>query len=314
MSAYGALREGAGLAVAAVADAVFARGSEAASFCQGFVTNDLLVPVGSGSYGLAVALKGRIITDLVASRLAEDALLFLTPPGRADALATHLDRYLISEDAELTRAEGFTRLSLAGPRAGALLAGRIETLPAREGDSVAVDGGWCVRSAWTEAGGSDDAAPCFDLLLPDAAAERWREGLEADGAVAVGDELALVALENGRPGPAVLADLLPQEADLERAVCYTKGCYLGQETVARVHYKGGVKKMLSGLVSASPLAVETALHDAERAVGTVRASAVSPRLGKALHIALLRLESRAPGTVLQTVDGTEVEVVAWPLA
>jgi len=115
-------------------------------------------------------------------------------------------------------------------------------------------------------------------------------------------------------------NLLAQEVDLDRleAISFTKGCYTGQETVARVHYRGHVNRLLRGLrfsESAVP-PVGTELQDAEgKAVGTVKSGAISPRRG-AIALAVVRREIE-PGSVLRaswsdrTVDAT-VEQLPFP--
>ena len=117
--------------------------------------------------------------------------------------------------------------------------------------------------------------------------------LEA-GAVEVGEEAAeCLRIERGRPRYGVDLDdsVIPQEAGLnERAVSFTKGCYVGQETVARLFYKGKPNRELRGLSSAELLPVGTELRLEERVVGTVTSSAISPRLGP-IALALVRREA-----------------------
>src|SRR5439155_18400736 len=100
-----------------------------------------------------------------------------------------------------------------------------------------------------------------------------RARLEAAGAVPIGEaEAEALRVESGRPRYGVDLDdsVIPQEAGLnERAVSFTKGCYVGQETVARLHYKGKPNRHLRGLRLAAPAAHGDALRLGERAVGTI---------------------------------------------
>src|SRR6202007_2637268 len=103
----------------------------------------------------------------------------------------------------------------------------------------------------------------------------------------------VVRVERGRPRYGVDLDdsVIPQEAGLNaRAVSFTKGCYVGQETVARLFYKGKTNRELRALTSAELLPVGTELTLDERVVGTVTSSALSPRLG-AIGLALVRREA-----------------------
>src|SRR5581483_6346636 len=155
----------------------------------------------------------------------------------------------------------------------------------------------------------------IDLLCLAAETENLRSDLAARGAVHVSEEAAeCVRIEGGRPLYGVDLDetVIPQEAGLnERAVSFTKGCYVGQETVARLHYRGKPNRHLRGLRLSAPYRpgselrlVETAEPDAElrlveaaepgaaprvgdRVLGAVASSVVSPRLGP-IALALVR--------------------------
>ena len=139
--------------------------------------------------------------------------------------------------------------------------------------------------------------------------------LEA-GAVEVSEEAAeCLRIERGRPRYGIDLDdsVIPQEAGLnERAVSFTKGCYVGQETVARLFYRGKPNRELRGLSSAEPLPVGTELKLAERVVGTVTSSALSPRHG-AIALAIVRREAPV-GTVVRAGDEHEAVVVQLPFA
>ncbi len=315
---FAILRSGAGLVELGGYGAVFVEGPDALSWAQGFLTNDLRQPVGQGCYTLAVLLKGRIFCDVLYSRLAAETLLFSTEAGLGPELAEHLDRFLIAENAQIeARGSSYLRWGLVGPQAAEILASLGIAGPLAIGGSVALPGqqGWCLRSAWLAHRGVALQPESFDLLVPAEGAEELRSALLEAGARAVGAQaLRWLALTHGRPGSRAFRGLLPQEADLEGAVSFTKGCYLGQETVARVHYKGGVKKMLSALSGGPPLEPGTPLEHEGRAVGSVLASAVVPSLApEALHLACLRLEHRQPGNRVQ-VGAQSIEVVVLPLS
>jgi folate-binding protein YgfZ len=108
---------------------------------------------------------------------------------------------------------------------------------------------------------------------------------------------------------------LAQEATLEAlgAISFTKGCYTGQETVARVHFRGHVNRTLRGLTSVAPLERGAPLLTADgAAVGDVRSAVLSPRLGH-IAIAMIRREAADGSTVrVGTPAGAEARIVGLP--
>jgi tRNA-modifying protein YgfZ len=105
---------------------------------------------------------------------------------------------------------------------------------------------------------------------------------------------------------------IPQEAGLnERAVSFSKGCYVGQETVARLHYRGRPNRHLRGLRLSAPGATGDELGLGERAVGHVGTAVISPDLGP-IALALVRREAE-PGAIVSVGDGgASAEVVELP--
>jgi folate-binding Fe-S cluster repair protein YgfZ len=105
---------------------------------------------------------------------------------------------------------------------------------------------------------------------------------------------------------------MPAEAGIvEQAVSFTKGCYIGQETVARLHYKGKPNRHLRGLRLSAPAPPGAALRLGEKEVGTLGSAAVSPALGP-VGLAILRREAEPGTTVAVGEDGVTAEVVALP--
>jgi folate-binding protein YgfZ len=157
----------------------------------------------------------------------------------------------------------------------------------------------------------------IDLLCDAAATAELRTALESLGALAVSDAVAeCLRIEHGRPRYGVDLDdtVIPQEAGLnERAVSFTKGCYVGQETVARLFYRGKPNRHLRGLRAATPVAAGDELLYGERVVGRVTSAVVSPRLGP-IALAFVRREA-APGSTVTVGQGAvAAEVVELPFA
>jgi folate-binding protein YgfZ len=282
-------------------------GPQAKEFLQGQVTQDVeaLTP-GHGSYAAFLTPKGKMLGDL---RIldADQELLLDTERVALQALFNMIRRYSLGYAVELhKRTQECGLLSLIGPLADELTAAAGETPGPAEHDHVALElGGAGVRAIRTELG--------IDLLCAADALESVRAALLAGGAAEVGAEAAeALRIERGRPRYGVDLDdsVIPQEAQLnERAVSFTKGCYVGQETVARLFYKGKPNRQLRGLSSAEALAVGTELTLAERVVGTVTSAVVSPRLGP-IALALVRREAEVGATV--GAGGHEAVVHALP--
>ncbi|HEX6201683.1 MAG TPA: glycine cleavage T C-terminal barrel domain-containing protein [Thermoanaerobaculia bacterium] len=291
-------------------------GADRARFLHGLVTCDVKdLAEGRGAYGFVTSPQGRVLADVVVLAL-EDELWLEVPPGADERVADHLAKYLIADRVEIAALPAVP-LAVAGPRAAELLAGLL-------GRGALPDEPWSHRAA-SPAGVPArlvrrGVAPVdtFDLWLPPGTGPELRAHLQAAGAAPVGDAAwDLLRVERGVPafGRDFGADNFPQETGLgDQAVSYTKGCYLGQEIVARIHYRGGVHKALRGLrfrgVEAPPPSGTPLLADG-RAAGTVGTTAVSPDHG-AIGLAILHERANAPGTVLQIEGGGEAEVVELP--
>jgi tRNA-modifying protein YgfZ len=123
-----------------------------------------------------------------------------------------------------------------------------------------------------------------------------------------------VRIESGRPrhGLDMGPSTIPEEAGLnERAVSFTKGCYVGQETVARLHYKGKLNRFLRGLRLTAPVPHGVPIVLGEREVGTIGSTCVSPAHGP-IALALIRREAAVGDAVRVGDQGVEAEVVELP--
>jgi folate-binding protein YgfZ len=151
-----------------------------------------------------------------------------------------------------------------------------------------------------------------DVICASADAEAVRDALGVESVDTATAECLRV--ESGRPrlGIDMDGDTIPQEAGInERAVSFTKGCYVGQETVARLHYRGKPNRHLRGLRLSEPAETGDPIVLGERELGHVGSACVSPRLGP-IALAIVRREA-APGDAV-LVGGSEAEVVELPFA
>jgi folate-binding protein YgfZ len=155
----------------------------------------------------------------------------------------------------------------------------------------------------------------LDLIARSDQADDLRALLARSGAVEVSEAAAeIVRVESGRPrfGREMTAATIPQEAGIaERAVSFTKGCYIGQETVARLHYKGKPNRHLRGLRLEAPMPAGDVIVLGEREVGSVGTAVVSPALGP-IALAIVRREAEPGARVEVGADRIGAEVVDLP--
>ena len=306
-SAYAASTDGCALVDRSETGKLAFVGPEAAAFLDGQVTNDVraLAP-GTGCYAALLTNKGKMLGDLRLLRVDDETVLLDCERSALQSVFDVLRRAQVGWKAELhKRTLQEALLSLIGPGARAV-AGAAD-LPAEEyAHRPATIGGAQARVVATDLG--------VDVLCAAGDADAVRAALVAGGAVDVPEATAeVVRVESGRPRYGVDLDdtVIPQEAGLnERAVSFTKGCYVGQETVARLHYKGKPNRHLRGLRLSAPVAPGTPLRLGEREVGHITSAVVSPRLGP-IGLALVRREA-GPGAVLDAGDGVTAEVAELP--
>ena len=282
-------------------------GTESKEFLQGQVTNDIEgLEAGSGCYAAFLTHKGKMLGDLRVFDLGDELLLDCERVALQE-LFNMIRRFKLGRDVELhKRTLESALLSLIGPRARAV-AGDV---PAEEhAHRVGELGGAPVRLIATDLG--------VDVLCDAADTARVTAALTGAGAVLVDEAAAEVRrVESGRPRYGIDLDdsVIPQEAGLnERAVSFTKGCYVGQETVARLYYRGKPNRHLRGLRLSAPAPSGAVLRLGDRAVGRLGSVAASPAFGP-IALALVRREAE-PGSTLAVGDdggGTTAVVVALP--
>lgn len=300
-------------------------GAQAKSALGGLVTNDVVaLTVGTGQRAAALTPKGRVIAlcrifdrggdllvdcDAAAGEgLTQMVRKFVNPRLARHAVITELTGCLgvHGETATdvLVRALGGDGAMRDALQALAPLHGRW----IGDGD----DACWIVRS-------DDLSVAGFDVVASRARIDAIREALAAAGVrLAAADEVRALRVERGLPewGAEMDAETIPQEAMLDAlgAIAFDKGCYTGQEVVARIHFRGHVNRHLRWLSSEEPLRAGARVLDAEGVeVGDVRTAVVSATRGP-LAIAMLRREVE-PGATVRVTDGErthEARVAAMP--
>src|ERR1700677_1509990 len=286
---YRALRAGCGLIDRSERGKLALSGPGAVEFLNGQITNELTgLRAGEGCYAAFLTHKGKMLGDLRVlavgenEQLAPAELLLDTERVALQGLFDMIRRFKVGYEVQLAKRTVESSLfSLVGPETQTVLARAASDAPQLPGTEhahrAARIAGRPVRLIRT-------AEPAgVDVLCDAADGETVADSLRAAGAQPVsGAGGEIVRVEYGRPRYGVDLDdsVIPQEAGLnDRAVSFTKGCYVGQETVARLHYKGRPNRHLRGLrLQALPGSGEE-LQLAERTVGRVGSAVLSPELG-----------------------------------
>ncbi len=314
-----ALRETCGLCDRSDRGKLRLTGTERVGFLHGQVSADVksLEP-GRGAYTALLTPKGHMVADGRVLLRAADALMD-TEPGSQDTVRKLLEHHLISEDVEISDATGAWALfSLLGPAAPEIVASALGgTRPHLD------EHRHCERQGVLVVGARLGALEGLDLFVPaERAALVLGSLLERGGPLIapVGQEAWEIArVEQGVPrfGADLDEETIPLEANLaERALSFTKGCYVGQEVIARASYRGGVRRKLVGFrLDPGPLpARKTALFKAvgdSKTAGELTTCLVSPRFGP-IALGYARREHQAPGTELVTAEGRKATVCALP--
>jgi folate-binding protein YgfZ len=302
---YRALREDAGFLVRERGMA-HVRGADAVEYLQGQLTNDIeALEPGRGCYSALLDRKGHMQADMRVLLLhSDDVWLDLELAGTPAALK-HLRMYSVGRDLEIADAAGeWAIVSVVGLRAAQATgfeglhpehAQRFRSWDAIDVLGVATDLGIDVIAR------SGDAGALLDRLRASGAAEVTEEAVE------------ILRVETGTPrfGHEMTSATIPEEAGInERAVSFTKGCYIGQETVARLHYRGKPNRHLRGLRLAQAARAGDPVMLGEREVGRLGTAVISPARGP-LALGILRREA-APGEAVVVGDGIHAEVVELP--
>lgn len=291
-------------------------GKDRLAWLHNLTTNHVktLAP-GDGLYAFALNVKGRILFDL--NILALRNLLRLDIDRAFLPVAmSHLNKYIIMEDVQIRdRSHEFTCFGLSGAATPTLL----ETLGAANARTLAQFGPASIRVAEVDVAlfRHDFCGPYgVDMLIPREAAEViWNtltDSAPAAHAIPVGMEAVEIRrIEAGIPAPGseITEEFLPAETgQLERAVSFNKGCYLGQEVVERMRSRHVVARQLVGLRfdDALPPPGTTLLAEDEKPVGVVTSTCHSIALRRPIGLGYVRSALGAPGTNLRAVHGSAI--------
>lgn len=272
-------------------------GKEAIQFLDGLITNDVK-KLGDGEQMLAAFpnAQGRLLAVVRVLRQG-DRFLFETEEATREKLFQNLFRFTFAGDffvEDLSEKYHYFELFASGRkfessdlRSQISGPGGLVSFESRMGESLFVDLG---------------------------AVEELRGSLLNSGMVAIDDELfETLRIEAGVPKYGIDMDetTVVPELGIDELVSYDKGCYIGQEIIARIHFRGHVAKQLTGLVSDAPLRSGSDLTVDDKDAGRITSTTYSPRLGKHIALAFVRYAHLAPGTVLR-VEGQDAVVTPLP--
>ncbi len=311
---YEAVRGGAaGLFDLSARARVEVSGGEAVMFLNGMLTNDVAgLADGAWMHAAFPNPQGRLIAS---ARVLRDGARFVfdTEPATYAALLKLLERFTLAGDfrvRDLTRETALVSLqgaraaevarSVFGEEVARLSRGRV----ARVNEDRAGEPALVVRATHTAEDG-------FDIFVGAADAGRLWDSLVGAGARPAGaDALEVLRVEAGVPRYGVDAsdaNVVLEVVEEGEAVSYTKGCYTGQEIIARIHWRGHVAKKLTGLIFDRELdaPADPRLRDCAdgREVGRITSAVFSPRLNRRVALAIVKYDRLAPGTEVRVFDG-----------
>ena len=329
---YQALHGGAGLVDLSHRGRLLVRGKDAPRFLHGMVTNEVKeLGIGQGNYSFVLDPKGHILADARVLRLDAERYLIDCEPQLLEVIRRQLDDHIIADAVELEdQSAQLACVAVEGPQAGEVIRGAmgVEVPEMRAYEHVYFDDRK-TRLVRASASGADGY---LMLASPGMAAEFWRGAMklatEAQRAQRITDEQNKIAvwpvgfealeirrIERGtlRYGVDMDAKTLPQETGQLHAISFTKGCYIGQETVERIHSRGHVNRQMVGLRfrEQCEMAREMMVLVKGHPSGFTTSVAYSPALGRTIALAYLRSDNAAPGTAVQ-VNNQDGEVAELP--
>jgi len=293
-------------------------GSDRIRWLNGMVTNNIRdLAVGQGVYAFLLNPQGHILGDLYAYNRG-DSLTIDTAQSEAQKLLTTFDHYIIMDDVEVSNISAkLVAIGIAGPNTRAVLHAATIAVPALELLQF-------VEMTWqsvdlTVICGDNASLESYELwLAPDQVRSVW-DALTKSGATPTGRAaLELLRIASGTPryGQDIRERDLPQETEQQRALHFSKGCYIGQEIVERIRSRGNVHRKFTGFeVQGSLPAVGAKIQADGRDVGEITSVATLPgALGeRPVALGYLRREFATPGKQVQT-EGAQLSVATLPFA
>lgn len=281
-------------------------GEDRASFLHRLVSNDVEnLTVGDGNYATLLTHRGKIIADFNIYNL-EESIYVTTAPQALDSLFTELDKYIVADDVELKKLTDVGSIAIVGPNAWELVESVLQT---EHLDSLTEYGSVCIEF-------NNESILCirsdffgglgFKIITSSDTLEvLWNSLISNRDDVTPFGYLSqeTLRIEVGTPlfSKELTDSVIPLEAELDYAIDFEKGCYIGQEIVARMKYRGHPNRLLRGIEiqSESVIPVNTKIYDGDKEIGWVTSSTYSPSLEKQIALAYVRMAYTDPGCIIQ---------------
>ncbi|HZE70307.1 MAG TPA: glycine cleavage T C-terminal barrel domain-containing protein [Pyrinomonadaceae bacterium] len=313
---YTAVRDaGAGLIDLSSRGQLVVSGSEAVQFLNGLITNDMkTLEAGQWMPAVFPNVSGRLVASVRVIRL-EDGLIggkpdpiFLidTETATHDVVLKTVKRFTLAGDFRVTDLSGeLALLSLQGKDAARMireLFGAVADIAKHQATQIS----WAGNKA-TVVRATHTAENGFDVFVEAQQRQRlWQMMLEAGGRPVGFNVFEVLRIEAGQPRFGIDMDEtnVVSETSLDDAVSYTKGCYIGQEIIARIKYRGHVAKKLSGIIFESSHDVHrgaSLLSHEDKEIGRLTSVTFSPRLNRTVALGYLKYDYLAPGTNIKAL-------------
>ena len=290
-------------------------GEDRAKFLHRIISNDVeSLSAGQGTYATILTHRGKIIADMNISVL-EDAIRIDTAPETTETLFNELDKYIIADDVELSDVTTETgAIAVHGPKSTDLVESvlginELAALPERyncfrEADPIFNHTIVCVRTedtgeiGWTLHTAAEALVSLWETLMT--------EGGRFDVQPIGWNALESLRIEAGVPryGAELTDSVIPLEAELDHAIDFEKGCYIGQEIVARMKYRGHPNRLLRGIEvdtgstagASCILRPDAPVFKEDKEVGWITSATFAPTLGKSIALGYVRMQVTEVGS------------------
>ena len=322
---YAAVRaKGAGLIDLSERGRIKVSGSEAIMFLNGLITNDMKT-LDRNHWMLAAFpnVQGRLVAVVRVMRVADEnsgpAFLLDTEAATSETVLKTIGRFTLAGDFHvLDLSHNTSQLSIQGKDAAAILNAVTQSTPTSLPQNGLLQISWGDHQVIV-VHASHTAEDGFDLIVPSSAVDSLQKALVQAGATVVSQAtFQTLRIEAGSPlfGKDMDESNVVSETNLDEAISFTKGCYIGQEIIARIKYRGHVAKKLTGLLFDAdiPVEVSSAIKSGGKEIGRVTSATYSPTLKRTVALGYVRYEHLEPGTkvVVTTVD-SEIEATVHEL-
>jgi folate-binding protein YgfZ len=299
---YAAVRDGsAGLLDLSSQGRLLVSGSEAVQFLNGLITNDMkTLAVNSWMTAAFANVQGRLLA-VVRVIHRDDGFVIDTESTTRETVAKLLERFTLAGDFHVAELSAeMTQMSIQGPAAAEILSAVVSEDLSGLSRSAVANVFW-QNTPVTIIRYTHTAEDGFDLLLERAAGEKLRNALAGETSLVSDEAFDILRLEAGIPRFGIDMDEsnVVTETNLEDAVSFTKGCYVGQEIIVRIKHRGHVAKKLTGIILEKNVTIENGakiLSTDDKDAGRVTSSTFSPRLDRAIALGYVKYDYLKAGT------------------